>query len=149
MNLENQVVSLELAKKIEKLGVKQESYFKWNEPDIEEEKKILGKDFDIRCYPKDELLPKIYTELEWSEFTEDYNPIAGNIFSAFTVAELGEILSQYCESIFESGITNRLTKSIEYRCTYGNGKRFEYSKTEADARAKMLIYLIENKRISK
>lgn len=62
-------------------------------------------------------------------------------YSAFTVAELGEILKEnkhvwmpyYCDQALVLGWVYK----------FSDGKTIE-EKTEADARAKMLIYLIEN-----
>ena len=64
MKLEEQVCSLELAKKLKELGVKQDGYFSWE---------LIYKKWEIRpdcCY-------------------EDLDNV---MVSAFTVAELGEIL---------------------------------------------------------
>ena len=115
MKLEEQVCSLKLAKKLEKLGVKQDSIFThckdWYGDHI-----IFGAE-----------------ALNWKERV-----------SAFTVAELGEMLPTL-------GI-------VWCKSSDGNGKDFWWGKTnypslekqieaddftEADARAKMLIHLIE------
>ncbi len=74
MKLEQQVCSLELAKKLEKLGVKQKSLFWWGKEDGEFQ---LYFDFG-------KLTVK---ELEISGVSE--------IHSAFTVAELGSLLYEY------------------------------------------------------
>lgn len=112
MKLELQVCSLPLAQRLQEFGVKQESLFKW--------------------------------ERSCSNGLEGWNVIYApkakeHVFAAFTVAELGEIMS-----------------SVRYRsgCT-ANGDFIAYihdnndfhgrrEDTEADARAKMLIYLLEN-----
>ena len=91
MNLEDQVCSLELAKKLKELGVKQESIFWWIEF-------VNG------------------WELRFATFKV---PTLNDVISAFTVAELGEGLPDECVSY--------------------------YADTEANARALMLIYLIENR----
>lgn len=114
MKLEQQVVSLELAKKLKSLGVKQESAFYW-----------------------------VYSKMSsfWQVLYGPYHGGADTI-AAFTVAELGEMLPNnkvhtlkwfgqfYCEAwddVVEK--TNPITRCV--------------SDTEADARAKMLVYLIE------
>jgi len=118
MKLENQVVSLDLAKRLKELGVKQESLFWWNrlsdEPNGTE-------DWDLRNFQSD---------------------LASEVYSAFTVAELGEILP----------IRARSERWEKWYCTYNphdsanaDGARIESAITEADARAKMLTYLLENK----
>ena len=63
-------------------------------------------------------------------------------FSAFTVAELGAMLP--------SGITSEKTYGDEekYFVSYESEAMNFVEKTEADARAKMLIYLIKNQLLS-
>jgi len=121
MKLEDQVCSLELAKRLKELGVKQESYFYW----------ISDEDENF-------VVPTgTYDWGDWPGY-EKFEPK----YSAFTVAELGEMLPTnkvqtlkwfdvyYCESwqdvVDKAGPIGR-----------------ETSKKEADARAKMLIHLIE------
>lgn len=145
MKLEDQVVSLELAKKLKALGCKQESYFKWNEEE--------GAD------------AKLYTEAEWDEFCEDFIPPDGEMYSAYTVAELGEMLPS---EIYNSSdrehpvhrlICEKTTQSMSgvavmgwhtfYICKTCMGRLgSQWDITEADARAKMRVYLLENKLIS-
>lgn len=127
MNLSQQVISLELAKRLKELGVKQESHFNWN---VETEE---GKESGVI---------EIYTEAEWEAFAEDNLPSDSEMYSAFTVAELGELLKP-------------MGRSIESAMPFWNGKKWysEYfgdepaieATTEAGARAAMLIYLIKNK----
>lgn len=111
MELENQVCQLDLAKRLKELGVKQESYWKWDE---------FGHLLDI--------------------YYEEKNPGVPFV-SAFTVAELGEMLPK--------DIDTYKTDKGTFWChdPITEGMFFE-EKTEADARAKMLIYLLENKVIS-
>ena len=113
MDLVQQVCSLELAQKLKELGVKQESLWYWLK--ISE----LDEQYVIRFSNK------------ICEHWEHY--------SAFTVAELGEML-----------------KESEWRLPYvrENGRWWNggfddepTSATEADARAKCLIYLLENHKI--
>lgn len=127
MELEKQVCSLGLAKKLKELGVKQESWFWWNHV-LEED------DAD-----------------EW--MLDDFNH--GNGISAFTVAELGEMLP---ESFFTKKHLGSGTKKWHWQAysTFEEGHingELLYcqgclSDTEADARAKMLIHLLENKLIN-
>jgi len=129
MKLEDQVCSLELAKKLKKLGVKQESLFYW--------------DFENTAVP-----PVILDKEGFKRF-EAYQKIAKNttrlkyFYSAFTVAELGNILPMGTAFMkFNNIHWTALTSYNENRTT----KRID-AETEADCRAKMLIYLIENELI--
>ena len=67
ISLEKQCVSLELAKRLKELGVKQESLFYWAKFNSEELK------------------------ISYVDFIEEWG--AGKVYSAFTVAELGSPLS--------------------------------------------------------
>lgn len=136
MNLQDQVVSLELAKKLDELGVKQDSLFYWN------------KSMSI-VFPE-----------PWVVLSEESGIGKSQICSAFTVAELGELLP--------ARITNpetrnmdflRFNKGDDYKQDHRADWTVEYhtsfyaplirivADTEANARAKMLVYLIENKLI--
>ena len=130
MKLEQQVVNLELSKKLKKLGVKQESLWYW----------IIAEKVSWIIENNSEIL---------SDKDKQH-------YSAFTIAELGELLPQVFEKEEE-------LYYIEPNAN-GNGLRFmDYvsengiflrayplieAKTEADARAKMLIYLYKNKLIN-
>lgn len=125
MMIERQVCNLELSKRIEELGVKQESYFYWC--------KIIGTDkWEINKFSED-------GEDQIKSWLTDEIAL-----SAFTVSELGEILP--------IGIECYKREKDDYVVTYSisnyNYKQIN-DKNEADARAKMLIYLIENGLINK
>ena len=141
MKLENQVTSLELSKKLKELAVEQTAYYSW----------VCHRGIKYTNEKDDWYI------LE----TEDtYNFKGKDIFSAFTVAELGEMLPR---EMGENGEKFSLTTYPDgehwycsYYCnseetfTYINEKdeEFElevYADIEANARAKMLIFLIENK----
>lgn len=115
MKLETQVVSLEPSKKLKELGVKQESYYRWS----------LWEKKDIRVM---------------SGYPRPAEPIE-IICSAFTVAELGEMLRlggqvwmpYFCDQAMDNGWVYK----------FQTGKII-VENTEADARAKMLIYLLES-----
>lgn len=156
MELNKQVVSLELAKKLKSLGVKQESLFVW-----------LFRNYKLSNPPQE----------NWDvELRQRYYKV-GEQYSAFTVAELGEMLPrQICDQDQKlSGVKGKcypLTATFLYddygnpseingfQLKYGdsnikvcsdtslNSAGIYYTGTEADARAKMLIYLIENKLIT-
>jgi len=67
----------------------------------------------------------------------NFSPSVGNgEYSAFTVAELGNILKEY---------NGKMIPFTEQGWCFLNKKNvLECAYTEADARAKMLIYLVEN-----
>lgn len=114
MNLESQVCSLELAKRCKELKVKQESIFCW----------VDFGDLDYFIQPTT------------STFKGEY--------AAFTASELGEILPEQILSV-RLGFYDK-DKNYTYNWssheTPEDGMEF-LAKTEANARAKMLIYLIE------
>ncbi len=133
MKLEQQVVSLKLAKKLKSLGVKQESIFVWVELNN------YGDNWDLHL-------------MSYGDLSE-VDVETRNSVSAFTVAELGEMLPAHIWSP-----DNSLLSEISYSKSDDNGKtvwitgsmsmeEIIISDTEADARAKMLIYLLENKLI--
>jgi len=125
MKLENQVCSLELARKLEKLGVKQNSYWYWSFYALKGE-----------------------TNLPTWKLVTAVTDKRGK-HSAFTVAELGEKLPMELpednEYFFE---TYRLSLKwvVQYNSQNKKKKVFgQVAKTEANARAKCLIYLKEKK----
>lgn len=126
MRLEEQVVSLELAKRLKELGVKQESIFAWC-------KNELGH---ITLVYLPQWIPQIKKHGEW--------------WAAFTVAELGEMLPPLCE-IKRTRENNWRLEYISTLTVKDGRPHFDRhsvrADTEADARAKMLIYLIEQKLI--
>lgn len=137
MKLKDQVCSLELSKKLKELGVPDNDPVWWwrndypNNPTKYEDKWYL---IPFGDYP--------YThEPQKSEKYED----GWHLLPAFTVAELGEMLP---ESYFtcKSHPSNEWVVCDQYEDGYPPTLGgFEASdKTEADARAKMLIYLLEN-----
>lgn len=133
MKLESQVSSLDLSKKLKKLGVVQGSAFYW----IPRYEMFFGRK------PKD--LKPIGFEIKAAQLSK-YFGAESDKAAAFTVAELGEMFGEHVFSEYEHDL------SLPWKCTFDEGwmkpKRFEYSDTEADARAKMLVYLLENKIIT-
>lgn len=134
MKLENQVVSLDLAKRLKELGVKQESSFYW----ILYTKKKTGEQvWELNSSGLRQSNWALLTGIRHSgvSWKEDWY----GQFSAFTVAELGEMLPQD-ESFRIKHTTDEWNIWRDDEVFGGN--------TEADARAKMLIYLLENKLVS-
>ena len=118
MKLKNQVVSLEIAKKLKELRVKQDSLYYWV--------CYIG-----HCLAKSENIYSTVVNIKERKSDNSYE-----VFSAFTVAELGELLPDAWHSEhFKKG----------WAVPDDEGIIQEYTKNEADARGKMLIYLIENK----
>jgi len=117
---ENQVCSFELSQELEKLGVKQNSIFYWR-------KYSLCKNTNLYYIPNKE------TDLLILSGKLEYN------YSAFTVAELGEMLQL---DKIEWLVCSKDPVSKEFVLNYRN--EIIKSDTEANARAKMLIYLLEN-----
>jgi len=123
MKIENQVVSLELAKKLKELGFKQNSL--WYHDRLSD--CLDGrKDWSIHDRGRFERLI----------FEERY--------SAYTVAELGEMLPF---AYFSTRFWSDYKVTFEYLKENTNEQHREHADTEANARAKMLIYLKENKLI--
>src|SRR4051812_4465836 len=80
MELEYQVCSLEFAKKLEKLGIKQESVFVWWYTE--------AMSTDVKYFPDQD-----WEKLEWSlRPRTSAMTDSGRDLAAFTVAELGEML---------------------------------------------------------
>lgn len=125
MELKDQVCSLESSKRLKELGVKQESLFWWVDFINNACTTKDGKGFEshrFQCLYNDdgiyEMEDKVYLEIKGK-------------YSAFTVAELGEML--------------RECPQLNWCYLYTGDLIFQ--PTEAEARAKMLIYLLENKLI--
>ena len=128
MKLEHQVVSLELAQKMKELGFKQESHFYWcgshSNPDAPWEIhnwSVRDKDFRFRNY-------------------QSNDPV-----SAYTVAELGEMLP-WC--IDGEKLESYKDSAGQYNIYCLGTEIYESDRNEAGTRAKMLIYLVENKLIT-
>ena len=124
MKLENQVCSLELAKKLKELGVKQEGLFKWHS-------KLDGKG------------NRVYTEIVYlpiKQMEQDY--------SAFTVAELGEMLPNSIDKFVM--VIMKMNKGTWVCGYYKDLKEMFYEvgdKILVNAMAKMLIWLIEQGKV--
>lgn len=129
MNLELQVCSLELAKRLKELGVKQESYFLWI----------------IADHPNESSGTPFVEHRGALEGSYDKTPVCDGwtltSWSAFTVAELGEMLPDWTETVKRAD--EDWVCIIRHKHNDINDHSF--AETEVDARAKMLIYLLENK----
>lgn len=140
MKLEDQVCSLELAKRLKSLGVSQESAFYWCLTTIG--MKLVFQTETIAKGARLSYIYAIYGETGYECTDKD-------IFaSAFTVAELGEMLPLgYVSYLHNKGhFPFWETCKIEENHVHFGTPHFHNdlrADTEANARAKMLIYLIE------
>lgn len=136
MKLEDQVCSLELAKKLKAFNVKQESYFCW----------VTGR----REFSNDGHIDHLSNDDRHSDDESGFPT-----YSAFTVAELGEMLPHEINIPYKNGrkrnadhmfVVRRWSASkwtVRYWCNKYSDNPETTEATEADARAKMLIHLIE------
>ena len=130
MNLESQVCSHELSKRLRELGVKQESVFYWEERDWKVEVNEDG--YEKVLETKIELcMPPIFDLARSNDF-----------WSAFTVAELGEMLPTLWWDSGKRGEGDYICRVFKENVTKIINS---FGQTEVEARAKMLINLIENK----
>lgn len=174
MNLEQQVVSLDLAKQLKELGVPQESLFYWvkgrmdygyeGEWDIEESENWFIFDHVVNHTFRDfDFSPYVgsmgETDEEYLAWEKRKNEaivkMKNDVCSSYTVAELGEMLPRHIDVYSDADPVVSLNL---YVSKWTNGWLVEYlsvggirfmihaveAQNEADARAKMLIWLIEN-----
>ena len=131
MELKDQIVSLELAKKLKELKVKEESIFFWVNS---KEREALGDS------------PIVFASWDLGRHNTccKEKEILSRIAPAFTVSELGEMLPPHIEDDELQCRKKKYAVIVQYfrkpECTIP----ICVEKTEADARAKMLVYLIEN-----
>lgn len=124
MKLENQVISLDNAKKLKNLGVNRESYFEWV---------LRYEAWEIWC--------------QWIK--SDYETGAEKEFiPAYSVAELGMMLPDDCGTSRDHDLgftiyTYDKTDTGEFFINH-----YHTTDTEADARARMIIDLLENNAIT-
>lgn len=126
MTLDQQVVSLELARKLKELGVKQESVFVW----------YTNADFGHLLYLGE----------------DGMRPMEAKTYSAFTVAELGNIIYTRIKVITPRyDLDNKrwqfelvhIEEPIEGKTT-----GLMFTDKEADIRAEQLIFLIKHEQIT-
>jgi hypothetical protein len=138
MNMNEQVISLELAKKLKELNIEQDSYFFW------------CKTAPILTSSGTDKAPE-WKELhlfdEWTRKKIDYY----ESYSAFSCSELGVMLPKYIKkNDFEYYYSQVPSKHCnEWVIFYGNSFTFLENcevedVSEAECKAKMLVYLIEN-----
>lgn len=124
MTLENQVTSLEISKRLKNLNVKQKSLFYWEEAVTKSE----GMEYAGVIFGENKA-----------------NQYSTGVYSAFTVAELGEILSRRYERNAISAESSEVPICLgDEWVWYRDGEYILSDSNEANARGKMLIYLLEN-----
>lgn len=116
MELQKQVISLPLAKRLKELSVKQEALYYWQQIGIRKGTLVQNRNTG---------------HFDTNEVTEWY--------AAFTVAELGEILLNTHNVRF---FRANAGEGMEWVAMTDFHR--EYANTEAEARGLMLAYLIEN-----
>ena len=122
MKLEDQCCSFDLSVKLNELGVAQHSIFYWKQNEIQ----------------------TVVTERQMKEWIQKHLPACNEYFSAFTVAELGLMIT---DTIFGSTFWLRNFHGMNLQLLEGNKKHDFKGRTEADCRAELLIFLIEEKKI--
>jgi len=166
MELEKQVASLELSKQLKELGVKQESLFYWVDGELRQGmadyklafermeamlmesitdkspmevngKFVVGEHYSIE---QDRRLAVLESPQRTGAAQREYN----DHYSAFTVAELGEMLP-YRWTTYKSNIDDEWIGLNTDPEMMWCDPLFEKvgANTEADARAKLLIHLME------
>lgn len=147
MTLEQQLSSLEPSKRLKELGVPQESHFYWAQP-------------RQTAFPE----PRILTGQQIYEYNQAFSDSPAfqidESCSAFTVAELELLLPDSVNIAYKNGKKRndnhwRSMKRVPHgycvayrHSSYSSDSWIdERGKTFADALAKMLVYLLENKLI--
>jgi hypothetical protein len=142
MKIENQVCTLEQAKKLKELGVKQDSLF-WYTQD----KTPNNPNLNLYGWPQ-ESMPVIIMFGQQSKISTSDVYVE---YSAFTVAELGVML-QYVgvyssvNSVLGNWAIHHVNGYADYELRQpGNFNNYQW---EAEARAAILIELLEDKKIT-
>lgn len=152
MTLQEQVVSLELAKKLKELGVKQESLFYWINRQREHEG--LGEWYYTECEYKLVDIEYIRRYLREEYIASDMieKQKGTRIYSAFTVAELWNILPHCIRQDYYLEFVKKQPYNLvtyrKYQSNYIIGDIQGPKDNPAEALGRMLIYLIENNLIT-
>jgi len=117
MKLSDQVCNIELAKRLKELGVEQDSHFYWY---------------------TDGINTRVDTKTDYVRGVYGYGSKNDAMYSAFTVAELGTMLPKGAYSIAHSQYFAGAMCSHE--------RILQEANNEANARAKMIIFLLEKDR---
>ena len=143
MKLEDQVCSLELAKKLKELGVKQDGLFRW----YRDSQEAHGHRPPIFYVSREE-------ENSFDECMADAFTVVELVEMLPVEIEIGEKKDQKRFHIYLAKEYGDFSDEVQYFVEYQERKTnygLEVQRcadTEADTCAKMLIYLLENKLIS-
>lgn len=151
MKLEYQVCSIELAEKLKELGVKQKSRLYWL-TSIHHKDELSNKLLDEKAYPVKQysaftvaelglILPRTVTLNKEEPFTEYELLMKKKFYFGESFSDEFDLFTLHYEPIELDNVISRRICRLEKHANI-------QSKKEADARAKMLIYLIENKFIN-
>jgi hypothetical protein len=139
MNLEQQICSLELAKRLKELGVKQDSFLYWANKDL-----VSSIDLDL-LLDNNKVRSQSFINNSWP----DQNIL--ELYSAFTVAELLEILPLINGCPLQLLKGHKITDCVPTYYARYDQLPMHYETIEslvdinpANTLAKILIYLIEN-----
>jgi hypothetical protein len=162
MKIEDQVCSLELSKKLKELGIKQESLFRWISNNINNEYyELVSRNFEeyysenldyvvgygCGCCGEGYLINKVYSAFSSAELLE----ILPN---TLTIDENDPMSHGRINIIKATLAPDKIFKSyfiINYLCTSTDNEYFYtlfkniYDTNLANACARLLVYLIENK----
>lgn len=135
MKLENQVCSLEQAKRLKELGIRQDNEFYWVF-----DKHVCGEQ------------TKVTYRWDIGFEDEDFRPN----WSAFTVAELGVMLPTHIDEDkvainmvdYEEGIRLEMEHQPGQWYYCYAGFKVTFAETEAQSRAALLIHLLESGKIT-
>ena len=136
MKLKDIVCDLEYAEKLKELGLVKEGIFKYYNPPIVDNRPYeVSDEFELTDSPSYTIAPH-------------FNPI-----NTYTVAEFGEMLPEYIEYNDTEIFLTSYKVDGSYESIYSNvvtGKEIFHKSDpkEANARAKLLIWLIENKHVN-
>jgi len=147
MKTENQICSLESAKKLKELGVEQKSLWYWVKTDLDVDTDKFQLVINSKGYVHYGINVKVPDYGYGADGSYGWRSIEKE-YSAFTVAELGEMLP---EKLNNEWLTCQKVGGYWEAGYKGEGDTWieKEDKIEAEARAKMLIYLLENKLIEK
>lgn len=145
MKIEKQVCTFEQAKRLKELGVEQVSFFYHYQTFINsvEEFKIIPSQYeDYGSILNTGCIERVIGGMTTNQF-----------YSAFTVAELGVMLppdlwASYSYTDDELSFACHFWKQIDDSQHFSNSFYRKYAETEAEARANILILLLQNLRIT-
>jgi len=150
MKLEDQMTSPELSKELKELGVPQDSLWYWQSINGSTPRLVHGNGEGVKYFCQCNLCGHD------NDFCEKFNDSCGYgrteitiTNSAYTVAELGEMLPKDLRVGADTMGHLMIMKGYKvWHCVYdGDYRTTSRDEREAEARGKMLKWLIENKKV--